>query len=133
MEKMRAVVQHAAFDFRVELVDKPVPGPLEAVIKIEASGICAGDRIMYEGKAPWGIHDGEIPGHEYVGIITQTGEGFAEKYGLDVGDRCLAEAGLVVRGRQDVKPVHAKAADAQDALHAARAAEVTSLWRLAAA
>ncbi|MPM17142.1 Erythritol/L-threitol dehydrogenase [bioreactor metagenome] len=91
MEKMRAVVQHAAFDFRVELVDKPVPGPLEAVIQIEASGICAGDRIMYEGKAPWGIHDGEIPGHEYVGVITQTGEGFTEKYGLDLGDRCLAE------------------------------------------
>ena len=43
------------------------------------------------------------------------------------------EADLVVRGRHDVKPVHAKAADAQDALHAARAAEVTSLWRLAAA
>jgi hypothetical protein len=39
----------------------------------------------------------------------------------------------VVRGRHDVKPHHAKAADAGDALHAARAAEVTSLWRLAAA
>src|SRR3989344_4686068 len=45
----------------------------------------------------------------------------------------IADAGLVVRGRHDVKPHHAKAADAGDALHAARAAEVTSLWRLAAA
>ena len=33
-------------------------------------------------------------------------------------------------GRQDVKPRHGKSADASDALHTARAAEVTSLWRL---
>lgn len=60
----------------------------------------------------------------------------AEHLGLRPREQLLAwiaEAGLVVRGRHDVKPVHAKAADALDALHAARAAEVTSLWRLAAA
>ena len=91
MGKMRAVVAHKAHDFQVETVDKPVAGPLEAVIKIEAAGICTGDRIMYEGKAPWGIKDGFIPGHEYVGVITDIGEGFTEKYGLGIGDRCLAE------------------------------------------
>eukprot|EP01030_Chromulinospumella_sphaerica_P004101 gene4101-4015_t len=45
----------------------------------------------------------------------------------------IAQAGLQVLGRHDVKPRHAKATDATDALHAARAAEVTSLWRLGAA
>jgi len=45
----------------------------------------------------------------------------------------IAAAGLKVVDRQDVKPVHPRAADATDPLHAARAAEVTSLWRLAAA
>ncbi|OYU77762.1 MAG: hypothetical protein CFE45_30365 [Burkholderiales bacterium PBB5] len=45
----------------------------------------------------------------------------------------IAAAGLVVRGRNDTKPVHGKAFDASDPLHAARAKEVTSLWRLAAA
>jgi hypothetical protein len=35
-----------------------------------------------------------------------------------------------VMGRLDAKPVHAKAQDSTDPLHAARAAEVTSLWRL---
>lgn len=44
----------------------------------------------------------------------------------------IAQAGLQVLGRHDVKPHHAKATDATDALHAARAAEVTSLWRLGA-
>ena len=40
-------------------------------------------------------------------------------------------ATLRVVGRTDVRPVHPKAFDATDPLHAARAAEVTSLWRLA--
>lgn len=39
-------------------------------------------------------------------------------------------AGLDVAGRVDTTPRHGRAQDASDALHAARAAEVTSLWRL---
>jgi methylase of polypeptide subunit release factors len=42
-------------------------------------------------------------------------------------------AGLRVLGRLDAKPLHRKAQDTEDALHAARAAEITSLWRLGAA
>ncbi|MES2633510.1 MAG: class I SAM-dependent methyltransferase [Pseudomonadota bacterium] len=45
----------------------------------------------------------------------------------------IAGAGLVVVGRLDARPLHPKAADAADALHAARSREVTTLWRLAAA
>jgi len=40
-------------------------------------------------------------------------------------------AGLKVVDRSDVRPVHPRASDETDPLHAARAAEVTSLWRLA--
>ncbi|WP_341647180.1 class I SAM-dependent methyltransferase [Thauera sp. SDU_THAU2] len=42
----------------------------------------------------------------------------------------ISDAGLQVLGREDVRPRHAKVMDADDPLHAARAAEVTSLWRL---
>ncbi len=45
----------------------------------------------------------------------------------------ITAAGLRVAGRLDIRPRHGKAQDASDPLHAARAAEVTSLWRLAAA
>ena len=41
-------------------------------------------------------------------------------------------AGLYVVYRMDTEPTHSKAQDVSDALHAARAAEVTSLWRLKA-
>jgi methylase of polypeptide subunit release factors len=46
--------------------------------------------------------------------------------------RWIAAAGLRVVGRDDTRPQHRKAGDPGDPLHAARRAEVTSLWRLAA-
>jgi len=60
---------------------------------------------------------------------------FAEHLGLRSREELLGwidAAGLKVLGRSDVRPRHPKAADAEDPLHAARKAEVTSLWRLAA-
>jgi methylase of polypeptide subunit release factors len=59
----------------------------------------------------------------------------AEHLGLRPRAELLAaikKAGLRVLGRIDVRPKHPKVMDETDALHAARAAEVTSLWRLAA-
>lgn len=58
---------------------------------------------------------------------------FAEHLGLRTRAELLgwiADAGLLVAGRDDVKPVHRKSMDASDPLHKARKAEVTSLWRL---
>ncbi|BBP04884.1 hypothetical protein TPL01_12950 [Sulfuriferula plumbiphila] len=60
----------------------------------------------------------------------------AEHLGLRSRDALLAAfdaAGLKVVGRMDVKPTHPRSADETDPLHTARAAEITSLWRLAAA
>lgn len=57
----------------------------------------------------------------------------AEHLGLRSRAELLAAfdaAGLRVAGRTDVRPHHPKGADAADPLHAARAAELTSLWRL---
>ncbi|MDP4027381.1 MAG: class I SAM-dependent methyltransferase [Gallionella sp.] len=59
----------------------------------------------------------------------------AEHLGLRTRAELLAmidAAGLKVLGKTDVKPHHPRASDTSDPLHAARAAELTSLWRLAA-
>ena len=78
-----------------------------------------------------------LPAH-----LTPGGEGWlllsdlAERLGLRTRDDLLAAiagAGLRVLGRADARPTHPRAADTTDPLHAARAAEITSLWRLAAA
>ena len=42
----------------------------------------------------------------------------------------FAEGGLKLVGRLDAKPNHPRVADRTDPLHVARAAEMTSLWRL---
>ena len=73
--------------------------------------------------------------------LTPGGEGWlilsdlAEHLGLRTRAQLLEEfeaAGLRVLGRNDVPPRHPRAADETDPLHVARAAEITSLWRLAA-
>jgi SAM-dependent methyltransferase len=74
--------------------------------------------------------------------LTPAGEGWlilsdlAEHLGLRSRAELLAifaAGGLQVVGRMDVRPEHPRVSDMNDPLHAARAAEVTSLWRLAAA
>ena len=60
----------------------------------------------------------------------------AEPLGLRPREQLLAmieAAGLKVLGKRDIRPRHARASDAGDPLHKARAAELTSLWRLGAA
>ena len=57
----------------------------------------------------------------------------AEHLGLRTRSELLAAfdaAGLRVVERLDARPTHPRASDPADPLHAARAAEVTSLWRL---
>jgi SAM-dependent methyltransferase len=58
----------------------------------------------------------------------------AEHLGLRTRSELLSlfdAAGLQIVDRLDARPIHPRAADATDRLHAARASEVTSLWRLA--
>lgn len=74
--------------------------------------------------------------------LTPAGEGWlimsnlAELLGLrqpeELAER-IARAGLRVVGRLDARPTHPRAHDARDPLHAARAAEITTLWRLSTA
>ncbi|HQR50421.1 MAG TPA: class I SAM-dependent methyltransferase [Methylophilaceae bacterium] len=73
--------------------------------------------------------------------LTPQGEGWlilsdiAEHLGLRSREELLAmfeQAGLKVLDRTEVHPHHPRAADTSDPLHKARAAELTSLWRLAA-
>jgi methylase of polypeptide subunit release factors len=72
--------------------------------------------------------------------LTPGGEGWlilsdiAEHLGLRTREELLAlidDAGLKLIERLDIRPHHPKSADKTDPLYEARAAEVTSLWRLA--
>ena len=54
-QTMKAVICHGPEDYRLEEVAVPRPGPGEALIKVEAVGICASDLKCYHGAAKfWG-------------------------------------------------------------------------------
>jgi threonine dehydrogenase-like Zn-dependent dehydrogenase len=76
-ETMQAVVCHGPKDYRLEELPVPVPGRGEALIRVEAVGICASDLKCYHGAAKfWGdqhrpayAEKGSLPGHEFVGEV----------------------------------------------------------------
>ncbi|MDR5752510.1 MULTISPECIES: alcohol dehydrogenase catalytic domain-containing protein [unclassified Caballeronia] len=96
---MQAVVCHGPRDYRLETVERPKAGPRELVIRIAACGICASDCKCFSGaKMFWG-GDGQpayvkppvIPGHEFFGYVDELGEGAAAHFGVERGDRVIAE------------------------------------------
>jgi threonine dehydrogenase-like Zn-dependent dehydrogenase len=82
---MRAVTFQAPGEIRVD--EKPDPeleGSGDAIVRVEASGICGSDLHIYHGRVQ--VAPGFTIGHEYVGTVLAVGdevEGFAE------GDRVL--------------------------------------------
>ncbi len=96
---MQAVVIHGREDYRLERIPVPVPGPGEALVKVQAVGICASDLKCFHG-APMYWGNGPIPpnvdllvtpGHEFVGEIVTIDDLGRQRWGVDTGDRVVAE------------------------------------------
>ncbi len=95
--------------------------PIERAVYDEGSGMLLG---FLSGLA---AH--LEPGGEGWLVLSDLAEHLGLRSRAELLD-AIAAAGLQVVGRLDTKPVHGKAFDASDPLHAARAREITSLWRL---
>ena len=105
-----------------------VPAPASSTLE---AAVYDPDSRMLRGFLA-GVAAHLVPGGEGWLILSD----LAEHLGLRPRAQLLGwirDAGLKVLGRHDTRPRHARAADASDPLFAARAAELTSLWRLGVA
>jgi threonine dehydrogenase-like Zn-dependent dehydrogenase len=83
---MKAVTWHGKRDVRVDNVPDPsIQDPTDVVIKITSSGICGSDLHLYEVLGPF-LEQGDILGHEPMGIVEEVGSAVTE---LSPGDRVV--------------------------------------------
>ncbi|GGB95800.1 glutathione-dependent formaldehyde dehydrogenase [Oxalicibacterium flavum] len=70
---MRALTYQGSKDVRVETVPDPViEQPDDIILRVTATAICGSDLHLYRGKVPT-VEDGDIFGHEFMGIVEDAG------------------------------------------------------------
>ena len=83
---MRAVTFHGKEDFRVDNVPDPkIEQPTDAIIRITSTAICGSDLHLY-GVLTMFLEEGDIIGHEPMGIVEEVG---SEVTQIKPGDRVV--------------------------------------------
>ena len=83
---MRAVVWHGKEDLRVGQVPDPkIEEPTDAIIRVTSTAICGSDLHLYSKLGPF-MREGDIIGHEPMGVVEEVGRDAAY---LSVGDRVV--------------------------------------------
>lgn len=99
---MRAAVMTEVGTIQVRELPDPDPsalGPLQALVAVEAVGVCGSDVAYYRhGRIGDFVVDGPIVlGHEAAGSVVALGAGAAQVSALSVGDRVAIEPGTPCR------------------------------------
>jgi len=83
---MKALCWHGKEDVRVDNVPDPViENDDDVIVKVTATAICGSDLHLYGSKVPT-LEEGDILGHEFMGIVEETGSGVTH---LKKGDRVV--------------------------------------------
>ena len=81
---MRALTWHGKHNVQVDTVPDPqIINPRDAVIKITATAICGSDLHLYDSVIP-GMSNGDILGHEFMGVVEEIGPKSTLKVGQKV-------------------------------------------------
>ena len=106
--KSRAMVQVADRRLEMQEIEVPRVAPAEALLRVEACGLCGSDIEQYRGTFSGKRPDSYplIPGHEPVGVIEEIGSEAARSWGVRAGDRVAlvphltcGRCGLCLSGR----------------------------------
>ena len=83
---MKALTYHGVEDVRVDDVPDPrIQDPDDVIVRITSTGLCGSDLHLYRILGAF-IDEGDILGHEPMGIVAETGAGVTE---LAAGDRVV--------------------------------------------
>lgn len=83
---MKALAYFGSKDVRVEEFDDPrIQVDDDLILRVTATAICGSDLHIYRGKIP-GMKDGDILGHEFMGVVEDVGPAVAN---VRVGDRVV--------------------------------------------
>jgi threonine dehydrogenase-like Zn-dependent dehydrogenase len=83
---MKALTYHGRRDVRVDTVPDPgIEQSTDAIVRITSTAICGSDLHLYEVLGPF-IDEGDILGHEPMGIVEEVG---AEVEHIKPGDRVV--------------------------------------------
>jgi threonine dehydrogenase-like Zn-dependent dehydrogenase len=83
---MKALTFHGKRDVRVDNVPDPsIKDPTDAIVRITSTAICGSDLHLYEVLGPF-IEEGDILGHEPMGIVEEVG---SEVKQIKPGDRVV--------------------------------------------
>jgi threonine dehydrogenase-like Zn-dependent dehydrogenase len=83
---VKAVTYHGKRDVRVDTVPDPsIEQPTDAIVRITSSGICGSDLHLYEVMGAF-MDEGDILGHEPMGIVEAVGAGVTQ---IKPGDRVV--------------------------------------------
>jgi threonine dehydrogenase-like Zn-dependent dehydrogenase len=84
---MRAVAWHGTEDVRVDNVPDPrIEAPTDAIVRLTSTAICGSDLHLYDVMGPY-IDEGDILGHEPMGIVEEVGPEAAAH--VQPGDRVV--------------------------------------------
>jgi len=83
---MKALTWHGKRDVRIETVPDPaIEEPTDVIVRVTSTGICGSDLHLYEVLGPF-MGEGDILGHEPMGIVEEVG---AEVTEVKAGDRVV--------------------------------------------
>jgi L-iditol 2-dehydrogenase len=94
---MQAIVKYGRGDREVEIreIAEPTPGPDQVIVEVKAAGVCGSDVHMWRDHQSWTIKLPLVLGHEFCGVIVETG---ANIKGWQRGDRVAVETAAQVCG-----------------------------------
>jgi alcohol dehydrogenase len=87
--RARALVLERPRHLVIHDIPLPAVGDDDALVRVEACGLCGTDHEQYTGEFAGGF--AFVPGHETIGIIETIGPRAAARWGVAAGDRVAVE------------------------------------------